>query len=54
MMITLGRLTSREAAGDERERPWARFQLAAKDLDAYAARRPGQTAVVILEPRRQA
>ncbi|NEE03878.1 nitroreductase/quinone reductase family protein [Phytoactinopolyspora halotolerans] len=37
-------------AGAERERLWARWQELDKKLDAYAARRPGETAVVILEP----
>ena len=44
----------RAAEGQERERLWARwrdFSASADDLDAYAARRPSQTAVVVLEPR---
>lgn len=44
-------VTGRAAAGDEREALWARWQEIDKNLDAYAARRPGETAVVILEPR---
>jgi deazaflavin-dependent oxidoreductase (nitroreductase family) len=40
----------RAARGQERTRLWARWQELDKNLDAYAARRPGQTAVVILEP----
>jgi deazaflavin-dependent oxidoreductase (nitroreductase family) len=40
----------RAADGEERARLWARWQEIDKDLDGYAARRPGQTAVVILEP----
>jgi hypothetical protein len=47
------RVTGRAAAGGERERLWARFRPVAKNLDAYAARRPRQTAVVVLQPRRQ-
>lgn len=40
----------RAARDEERERLWARWRETDKNLDAYAARRPGQTAVVILEP----
>lgn len=43
----------RAARGEERERLWNRWREIDKDLDAYAARRPGETAVVILEPRRE-
>jgi deazaflavin-dependent oxidoreductase (nitroreductase family) len=39
------------AQGDERERLWSRWAEIDKNLDAYAARRPAETAVVILEPR---
>jgi deazaflavin-dependent oxidoreductase (nitroreductase family) len=42
------------AERDERERLWARFRDFpgwGKDIDALAARRPTQTAVVVLEPR---
>ena len=46
-------VTGRAAAGEERERLWARWQQIDKNLDAYAARRPTETAVVILEPRRR-
>lgn len=42
---------ARAAEGAERERLWARWATVDKDLDAYAARRPGATAVVVLEPR---
>jgi F420H(2)-dependent quinone reductase len=45
-------VTARAAAGDERDRLWARWRDIDKNLDAYAARRPAGTAVVILEPRR--
>jgi deazaflavin-dependent oxidoreductase (nitroreductase family) len=42
----------RAATADERPRLWARWvEYNGEDLDAYAARRPGETAVVILEPR---
>ena len=37
--------------GDERERLWSRWAQIDKNLDAYAALRPTETAVVILEPR---
>ena len=43
-------VTGRAAETDERERLWARWQEIDKNLDAYAARRSGETAVVILEP----
>lgn len=39
------------AVGAERERLWSRWAELDKDLDAYAARRPTETAVVVLEPR---
>jgi len=40
----------RAAAGEERSRLWSRWQEIDTNLDAYAARRSGETAVVILEP----
>lgn len=40
----------RAAEGEERARLWARWQEIDDNLDAYAARRPTETAVVILEP----
>lgn len=45
---------ARAAAGQERERLWARMREYAgdDDLDAYAALRSSETAVVVLEPRR--
>ena len=43
-------VTGRAAEGDERERLWARWQEIDDNLDAYAARRSTETAVVILEP----
>lgn len=44
----------RAATGDERTRLWARWAEYDEGLDAYAARRPGETAVVVLEPARAA
>ena len=44
-------VTARAAEGAERERLWARWQEIDKNLEAYAARRPSETAVVVLEPR---
>jgi F420H(2)-dependent quinone reductase len=41
----------RAAEGEERERLWQRFREIDQDLDGYAARRPRETAVVVLEPR---
>jgi deazaflavin-dependent oxidoreductase (nitroreductase family) len=42
---------ARAANPDERPRLWARWATYDKDLDGYAARRSGETAVVILSPR---
>jgi deazaflavin-dependent oxidoreductase (nitroreductase family) len=44
-------VTGRAASGEERERLWARWGEIDKNLDAYAARRSRETAVVVLEPR---
>jgi deazaflavin-dependent oxidoreductase (nitroreductase family) len=41
----------RAAAGEERERLWQRWRELDRNLDGYAARRPRETAVVVLEPR---
>ena len=41
----------RRAVGGERERLWQRWRELDKNLDSYAARRPRETAVVVLEPR---
>ena len=38
------------AAGAERERLWARWGEFGDDYEAYASLRPGETAVVVLEP----
>ena len=42
---------ARAAAGEERERLWARWASVDMDLDAYAASRSTETPVVVLEPR---
>jgi deazaflavin-dependent oxidoreductase (nitroreductase family) len=44
-------VTGRAAHDEERERLWARWREIDKNLDACAARRSTETAVVILEPR---
>jgi len=44
-------VTARAAQGAERECLWERWRQLDKDLDAYAARRSMETAVVVLEPR---
>jgi F420H(2)-dependent quinone reductase len=44
------RVTGRAAEGEERARLWARWGGIDEGLDAYATRRPGGTAVVVLEP----
>jgi F420H(2)-dependent quinone reductase len=41
---------ARVAQGDERARLWARWAARDKGLDAYAARRSRETAIVVLEP----
>ena len=40
----------RAASGEERERLWQRWRELDRNLDAYAARRPCETAVVVFEP----
>lgn len=42
---------ARRAEGPERERLWSRWAEIDENLDSYAARRPTDTAVVVLEPR---
>jgi deazaflavin-dependent oxidoreductase (nitroreductase family) len=42
---------ARRAEGPERDRLWARWAEIDDDLDSYAERRPGETAVVVFEPR---
>ena len=44
-------VTGRAASGEERDRLWSRWREIDKDLDAFAALRSMQTAVVVLEPR---
>ena len=44
------RVTARAAHGEERERLWSRWREVDKDLDAFAARRGSETAVVVFEP----
>ncbi len=44
-------VTGRAARGEERERLWAQWREIDKNLDAYAARRSMETAVVVLEQR---
>lgn len=41
----------RAAVGGERERLWQHWRELDDNLDSYAARRPRETAVVVLEPR---
>ena len=44
------RMRARAAIGEERRRLWARWQGHGDSVDGYATRRPGETAVVVLEP----
>lgn len=44
-------VVSHAATGEERERLWQRWRELDKNLDAYAARRPRETAVVVFEPQ---
>jgi deazaflavin-dependent oxidoreductase (nitroreductase family) len=44
------RVRGRAAAGEERSRLWAGWRDIDPKLDAYAALRSGETAVVVLEP----
>ena len=44
------RVRGRAARPDERPRLWAAWAVHNRDLDAYAARRSRETAVVVLEP----
>ena len=43
-------VVGRRAVGDERERLWQHWRELDDGLDDYAARRPRETAVVVLEP----
>ena len=42
---------ARAAEAEERSRLWARWQEINESLDAYAALRSSETAVVVLEPQ---
>jgi deazaflavin-dependent oxidoreductase (nitroreductase family) len=44
-------VSGRPATGEERERLWQRWRDLDHNLEGYAARRPHETAVVVLEPR---
>jgi deazaflavin-dependent oxidoreductase (nitroreductase family) len=44
-------VTGRAAVGQERQRLWTRWGEVDENLDAYAALRSTETAVVVLEPR---
>jgi deazaflavin-dependent oxidoreductase (nitroreductase family) len=44
------RVRAHRAQGVERERLWSRWGEIDKNLEHYAARRPSETAVVVLEP----
>ncbi len=44
-------VVGRRASGEERERLWERWKDYDKALDGFAARRPTETAVVVLDPR---
>lgn len=54
-LMLAGRVTvpvvGRRAVGDERERLWERWRELDEGLDGYAARRPTETAVVVLDRR---
>ncbi len=39
------------ASGEERARLWALWLTRGDDVEGYSVRRPGETAVVVLEPR---
>jgi hypothetical protein len=48
------RVRARAAVGEERQRLWARFRSQREwgsDVDAFALRRPEETAVVVFEPQ---
>jgi deazaflavin-dependent oxidoreductase (nitroreductase family) len=44
-------IRARVATGDERARLWTQLEERDPNLDAYAARRSRETAVVVFEPR---
>ena len=43
-------VVGRSASGDEREPLWQRWREIDQDLDGWSARRPTETAVVVLTP----
>ncbi len=47
------RVIGRKAEGSERQRLWDAWRHYDKDLDAFAARRSRETAVVVLEPQQE-
>ena len=47
-----GRVVAAAATGAQRERLWARWKEIESGLDALATLRPGQTAVVVLNPQK--
>jgi F420H(2)-dependent quinone reductase len=47
-------ITARSAVGEERSRLWAVMARLEPNLDAYATRRPHETAVVVFEPHPRA
>ncbi|MDA2808457.1 nitroreductase/quinone reductase family protein [Nocardiopsis suaedae] len=44
------RVRAHAATGGERDRLWDRWRAVERNLDAHAARRPGATTIVVLEP----
>ncbi len=50
ILSTVDTVKARAAEGEERSRLWDRWREIDTNLDAYAALRSGETAVVILEP----
>jgi F420H(2)-dependent quinone reductase len=44
------RVRARVAKGEERDRLWGRWCEVNEGLDGYASRRPGETAIIVLEP----
>ena len=47
------RVTAHAAEGNERERLWEQWHQIDRNLDSYAARRHGDTAVVVMEPKHE-
>jgi deazaflavin-dependent oxidoreductase (nitroreductase family) len=46
-----GHVRARAAHGEERDRLWDQWREIDEGLDGFAARRPGETAVVVLQPQ---